>query len=65
MIRYNTYTHKGLPPGPIGNPSVDSIHAAVTPLKTTALYYLTGRDGKMHYANTFAEHKLNRARYLD
>lgn len=62
---YNTYTHKGLPPGPIGNPSVESILAAVTPAKTDALYYLTGRDGLMHYARTFAEHKANRAKYLD
>ncbi len=62
---YNTYTHKGLPPGPIGNPSANSIYAAVTPIKTDALYYLTGQDGLMHYAKTFAEHKINRAKYLD
>lgn len=62
---YNTYTNKGLPPGPIGNPSVYSLLAAVTPLKTDSLYYLTGRDGLMRYAKTFEGHKLNRARYLD
>jgi UPF0755 protein len=62
---YNTYIHKGLPPGPIGNPGLDSILAAVTPATTTALYYLTGRDGQMHYANTFAGHKANREKYLD
>ncbi len=62
---YNTYAHKGLPPGPIGNPGITSILAAATPTKTDALYYLTGRDGQMHYAKTFAGHKANRAKYLD
>ncbi|MBP9816793.1 MAG: endolytic transglycosylase MltG, partial [Candidatus Pacebacteria bacterium] len=62
---YNTYRNKGLPPGPIANPGVNSILAAVTPTKTEYLYYLTGRDGKMYYAETFEAHKANRARYLD
>ncbi len=62
---YNTYTNKGLPPGPIGNPGLASLLAAVTPATTTDLYYLTGRDGVMHYAQTFAQHKINRAKYLD
>ncbi|KND51935.1 MAG: UPF0755 protein [Parcubacteria bacterium C7867-001] len=62
---YNTYTNKGLPPGAIANPGIDSLLAAVTPATTTALYYLTGRDGRMYYAKTFAEHKRNRALYLD
>lgn len=62
---YNTYLYKGLPPGPIANPGLASLLAAVTPKETEALYYLTGRDGRMYYANTFAEHKINRARYLD
>ncbi|HVX90529.1 MAG TPA: endolytic transglycosylase MltG [Candidatus Paceibacterota bacterium] len=62
---YNTYRNKGLPPGPIGNPGLNAILAAVTPATTTALYYLTGIDGQMHYAVTFAQHKANRAKYLD
>ncbi len=37
----------------------------MTPTKTDDLYYLTGRDGLMHYAKTFEEHKKNRALYLD
>ncbi|HQU07839.1 MAG: hypothetical protein B7X04_01145 [Parcubacteria group bacterium 21-54-25] len=61
---YNTYTHKGLPPGPIDNPGLDSLLAAATPTKTNYLYYLTGTDGKMHYATTLAGHNRNRARYL-
>jgi UPF0755 protein len=62
---YNTYKNKGLPPGPIGNPGIVSLLAAVTPATTTDLYYLTGRDGTMHYAATFEQHKANRAKYLD
>ncbi len=62
---YNTYRHKGLPPGPISNPGLDALLAAVTPAKTNDLYYLTGKDGLMHYAKTFEQHKKNRALYLD
>lgn len=62
---YNTYKNKGLPPGPIANPGLASLLAAVTPTRTEYLYYLTGRNGHMYYAKTFAEHKQNRARYLD
>ncbi len=62
---YNTYTHKGLPPGPIANPGLDSLQAALHPAKTNYLYYLTGRDNLMHYATTYAGHQANRKRYLD
>lgn len=62
---YNTYTHKGLPPGPISNPGLASIEAVLHPTKTEYLYYLTGKDGVMHYAKSFAEHQANRRRYLD
>lgn len=61
---YNTYTHRGLPPGPIDNPGLDSLLAAVTPAKTKYLYYLTGTAGEMHYALTLAGHTRNRVRYL-
>ncbi|MEO6536261.1 MAG: endolytic transglycosylase MltG [Candidatus Paceibacterota bacterium] len=62
---YNTYRNKGLPPGPISNPGLNALLAAVTPTKTKNLYYLTGKDGLMHYAVTFEQHKKNRALYLD
>ena len=61
---YNTYTHRGLPPGPISNPGLESLLAAATPTKTSYLYYLTGSDGAMHYAKTLAQHKANRVKYL-
>jgi UPF0755 protein len=62
---YNTYTHKGLPPGPISNPGLDSLEAAAHPAQTDYLYYLTGTDGLMHYAVTHAGHQANRKKYLD
>ena len=61
---YNTYTHTGLPPGPIDNPGLDSLDAAANPTKTQYLYYLTGRDGLMHYATTYAGHQANQKKYL-
>lgn len=61
---YNTYLHKGLPPTPIANPGLDSIKAAVTPLQTKYFFYLSDRDGVMHYAVTHDEHLANRAKYL-
>jgi len=61
---YNTYTNRGLPPTPINNPGLDALLAAVNPVETDYLYFLTGRDGKMYYAKTFEQHKANKARYL-
>lgn len=61
---YNTYTHTGLPPGPICNPGLDALIAAVHPAKTNYLYYLTGKDGRMHYATTYAGHQANQREYL-
>lgn len=57
---YNTYKNKGLPPGPIANPGLESLKAAVNPIETPYLYYLTGHDGRMHYGRTFEEHVANR-----
>jgi len=61
---YNTYTHKGLPPGPIDNPGLDSLEAAVHPTKTSYLFYLTDKNGAMHYATTYAGHQANQRKYL-
>lgn len=59
---YNTYKNLGLPPGPIANPGLDAIEAAITPIKTPYFYYLTGADGNMYYAKTFDEHIANRSK---
>jgi len=61
---YNTYLYKGLPPGPISNPGLDAIDAARNPQETPYLYYLSGNDGKTHFAKTFAEHLRNKEKYL-
>ena len=61
---YNTYRYKGLPPSPIANPGADAILAALVPTKNPYLYYLSDKKGIMHYAKTFDEHKINKARYL-
>jgi UPF0755 protein len=62
---YNTYRYRGLPPGPIGNPGIISIEAALTPTPSRYFFYLTGRDGVMYYAEDFEGHRENRRRYLD
>lgn len=61
---YNTYKYAGLPPGPIGNPGLDSILAALLPQETKYLYYLADLRGTTHFAKTFGEHKRNIDRYL-
>ena len=56
---YNTYLHKGLPPGPIANPGIESIKAALTPEKTTYLYYVRNdvkNDGSHIFTNSLSEH---------
>ncbi len=59
---YNTYLHSGLPPGPICNPGLNSIKAALAPEKSDFLFYVQG-EGKGHiFAKTFAEHRANIAR---
>ncbi|HVT74833.1 MAG TPA: endolytic transglycosylase MltG [Candidatus Paceibacterota bacterium] len=62
---YNTYIHKGLPPTAIANPGLDAIRATVTPIPTGYYFYLSDKDGNMHYAVTLDEHVINKAKYLD
>lgn len=62
---YNTYQYKGLPPGPISNPGEDAIFAAINPIKSKYLYFLSSRSGKMYYATTFEQHKRNKELYLN
>jgi UPF0755 protein len=63
---YNTYLYKGLPPGPIGNPGVSSITAALHPQSSPYLYYLTDPvTGKTIFAKTLDEQNQNRVKYLE
>ncbi len=61
---YNTYLYRGLPPTPIGNPGADAILATLFPTTSPYLFYITGNDGNFYYAETYAEHQRNIARYL-
>lgn len=60
---WNTYKYPGLPPGPICNPSIESIQAVLKPFSNSDWYFLSGRDGTMHYAKTLEEHAANK-KYL-
>jgi len=62
---YNTYKYIGLPPGPISNPSLSSIMAAINPNKNQYYYFLTTEDGQTIFSRTFEEHKQSKAKYLD
>lgn len=61
---YNTYVRKGLPPTPIGSPSLNSIEAAANATSSPYLYYLADRNGVTHYAKTYAQQLRNERVYL-
>lgn len=61
---YNTYTNKGLPPTPIGNPGIDAIMAVLEPEKTDYVFYITDNVGNFHYSVTYDEHLDNIEKYL-
>lgn len=61
---YNTYRVDGLPLGPISNPGMDSIIAAIYPTETKYWYYLSAKDGTTIFSKTLEEHNTNKARYL-
>ncbi|AGB41954.1 hypothetical protein Halha_2060 [Halobacteroides halobius DSM 5150] len=53
---YNTYKNYGLPPGPINNPGIKAIKAALNPAKTDYLYYVATEDGKHKFTKTYKAH---------
>jgi len=54
---YNTYRHRGLPPGPIGNPGAASLHATLHPVASTEyLYFVSRGDGTHIFSRTNSEH---------
>ena len=61
---YNTYRYKGLPPGAIGSPSLDSLLATVTPIESDYFYYLADRENVTHYSKTYQEHLRKKKLYL-
>ncbi len=62
---YNTYTHKGLPPGPISNPSLVAINAVLNPTESNYMYFITDKSGKAIFSETGEEHVKNVQKYLD
>jgi UPF0755 protein len=60
---YNTYRIKGLPPGPIANPSMESILAAVNPSDVTYLYFVSKKDKSHIFANNLKDHNANVNKY--
>ena len=60
---YNTYTRAGLPPTPIAMPGLASLHAALQPAKTDALYYVSRGDGSSHFSKSIEEHNRAVSKY--
>lgn len=60
---YNTYLHPGLPPGPIANPGMAALAAALHPVKTEFLYYVARADGSHVFSRTLREHEAAVRRY--
>ncbi len=61
---YNTYRYPGLPFGPIANPGIAAIRAAIRPQPSEYLYYLTAPSGETFFSRTLAEHGAAKHRYL-
>ncbi len=62
---YNTYKYRGLPPGPIANPGILAIQAAIYPIATDYYYFLTSPgDNNVYYARSYDEHLKNKYKYL-
>ena len=58
-VSYDTYYRSGLPVGPICNPGMNAIKAALYPADTNYYYFVTDKYGKFYYGSTQAEHDYN------
>jgi UPF0755 protein len=67
MNEYNTYKHAGLPPGPIANPGLDSLKAALAPAHTEYLFFVAKPDGSgsHQFSSTLEEHNKAVQAYRD
>ena len=62
---YNLYKHTGLPPTPIDNPGLNAILDTVNPTATDYFFYLSDKNGRMHYAATLDGHTANANKYIE
>ena len=62
---YNTYRHPGLPPGPIANPGVAALKAALDPAKTDYLYFVADAQGHSRFSATLKEHAAQVQQYRE
>jgi len=61
---YNTYLYQGYPPTPISNPGLNAIKAALNPIESDYLYYLSNKNGEVIFSKTLKEHQKNIKKYL-
>ncbi len=61
---YNTYLYRGLPAGPISNPGLSAIMAAIHPTPSSYLYYLSTLDGRTIFSQTLDQHNIAKHKYL-
>jgi UPF0755 protein len=59
---YNTYTHPGLPPGPIGNPGRSALEAAMHPAQTDYFYFVSDGNSHHRFSRSLEEHNQNVAK---
>ena len=57
VTRFNTYTNKGLPPGPIANPGLKALEAAMNPALSKMLFFVSRKDGSHYFSETYSEHR--------
>ncbi|MED1438666.1 endolytic transglycosylase MltG [Aeribacillus composti] len=61
---YNTYKHKGLPPGPIANAGKQSLDAVANPADTNYFYFLATKEGEVIFTKTLDEHNKEKAKHI-
>ena len=62
---FNTYRYRGLPPGPIANPGLASVEAALAPADVPYLFFVSIDDRQHHFSTTLEEHNRAVARYRE